>query len=172
MTTLFEVGCIGACAGAMVHSTKTVGLKRAFALFALPFFAGWAMEALAMGLGGYFYPAESYHLWLPGEFPLAIAMGWALTVYVGFLIMRRWNFGSGVLAGAGIDAALEPAALYLGLWTWTASNPLQFVTYFGAPFWNALCWLGFVALMLFALKKILRNGSSVRFARSWRQYPS
>lgn len=155
ITKLFEIAAIGSCAGAMAHSYKSGGLKRTLVLFSLPFLAAWGVEAFYMWwLHGYFYPAGSYALWLPGGFPLAIACGWAITVYVGFLAMRRFrSFKLGVLAGAGIDTVLEPLALYCNLWVWTTSNPLQQITYFGAPLINALVWLLFVSVMLFTFRK-------------------
>jgi len=91
-------------------------------------------------------------------FPLAIACGWALTVYVGFLAMRRFrSFKLGVLAGAGIDAVLEPLAYYFSLWVWMPTgNPLQEITYFGAPAGNALGWLLFVSVMLLVFRRRAR----------------
>ncbi|MFH1822043.1 MAG: carotenoid biosynthesis protein [Methanobacteriota archaeon] len=155
VTNLFEAAAILSCAVAMAHSYKSVRLKRTLVLFGLPFLAGWVMEAIYMwSLRGFFYPAGSYALWLPGGFPLAIACGWALAVYVGFSVMRRFrSFKLGVLAGAGIDAVLEPLALYFNLWIWTTSNPLQQITYFEAPLINALVWPLFVSVMLFAFRR-------------------
>ncbi len=155
ITNLFEAAAIGSCAGAMTHSYKGWGLKRTLLLFSLPFLAGWGLEAFYMWwLHGYFYPTGSYALWLPGGFPLAIACGWVLAVYLGFSAMRRFrSFKLGVFAGAGVDAVLEPIALYFNLWIWTTSNPLQQITYFGAPVLNALVWLMFVSVMLFMIKR-------------------
>ena len=158
--TLFELGCIGACAGAVIHSLKNRSWRRTFALFALPFLASWAMEVHNMwASGGYFYPLGSYALWLPGGFPLAIACGWALTVYIGFLVMRRFrSLKLGVLAGAGIDVLLEPMAFYFGLWVWMPTgNPLQEIAYFGAPAGNLLGWLLFVTLMLLIFKRFMKE---------------
>ncbi len=155
MINVFEAAAIASCAAAMAHSYRNRGLKRTLALFLLPFIAGWLMEAIYMwSLRGYFYPPGSYALWLPGGLPVAIACGWALAVYAGFSVMRRFqSFKLGVLAGAGIDALLEPLALYFNLWVWTTSNPLQQITYFGAPLINALVWPLFIAGMLFILVK-------------------
>ncbi len=151
MINLFEAAAIGFCAAAIAHSYKSKGLNRTIVLFSLPFLASWFMETAYMAsLHGYFYPAASYALWLPGGFPLAIACGWTIAVYVGFSVMRRFqSFKLGVLAGAGIDAVLEPLALNFNLWVWTTSNPLQQITYFGAPLINALVWPLFIAGMLF-----------------------
>ncbi len=165
-TNLFEAAAIGSCVVAMVHSYKVGGLKRTLFLFSLPFFAGWVMEALYMwSLRGFFYPAENYALWLPGGFPVAIACGWVIAVYAGFMAMRRFrSIKLGVLAGVGIDAVLEPLALYFNLWTWTSSNPLQQITYFGAPMINALVWPLFVSSMLL----ILRSGKLYQLKNEWR----
>ena len=159
LTNIFEAAAIAFCAATMAHSYKKRGPKRTLVLFILPFITGWLMEAIYMwSLHGYFYPAGSYALWLPGGFPLAIACGWALAVYAGFSVMRRFrSFKLGVLAGAGIDALLEPLALYFNLWVWTISNPLKQITYFGAPLINAMVWPLFVSGMLFIL---MRSGKS------------
>ena len=166
MTNIFEAAAIGSCAGAMAHSYKGGGLRRTLLLFWLPFLMAWGLEAGYMwGLHGYFYPAGSYALWLPGGFPLAIACGWVLAVYVGFLVLRRFqSFKLAVLAGAGIDILLEPLPLYGNLWVWTASNPLQQITYFGAPLLNALVWLLFVSVMLFMFGK---SGELKRWKNEW-----
>lgn len=166
ITQLFEAAAIGSCAGAVAHSYKSRGLKRTLLLFSLPLLAAWGVEAFYMWWShGYFYPAGSYALWLPGGFPLAIACGWVLAVYVGFLVMRRFqSFKLGVLAGVGIDAVLEPLALYFNFWVWTTSNPLQQITYFGAPLINALVWLLFVSVMLFMIRK---SGKLKRLKNEW-----
>jgi len=168
ITNLFEAAAIMSCAVAMAHSYKSRGLKQTLALFSLPFVAGWVMEAVYMwSLRGYFYPAGSYKLWLPGGFPLAIACGWTLAVYVGFLVMWRFqSFKLGVLAGMGIDAVLEPLALYGNLWVWTTSNPLQQITYFEAPMINALVWPLFVSGMLF----IFGKSGNLPIGNEWRMF--
>lgn len=155
MTALFEAAAIGLCAGAVIHSLRSRSWRRTLALFALPFFLCWAVEVFNMWWShGYYYPAGAYLLWLPGGFPLAIACGWALTCYVGYLAMRRFgSFKLGVLAGAGVDAVLEPLAYYIGLWVWTLA-PWETVSYFGAPVGNALGWLGIVALTLYSIKRL------------------
>ncbi len=152
---LFEVAAIGCCVVAMAHSHRSSGLRRTLLMFGAPFLASWLMEAAyMMALHGYFYPAESYALWLPGGFPAAIACGWTIAVYVGFLVMRRCrSFKLGVLAGAGLDAVLEPLALNFNLWVWTASNPLQQVRYFGAPLVNVIVWLLFVSIALYMTRE-------------------
>lgn len=151
----FEMIAIAACAAVLVHSYRTRGPKPTIFLFALPFLLGWFMEAFYMwSLQGYFYPANSYALWLPGEFPLAIACGWAVAAYFGLTVMQRFqSFKLGVIAGAGLDALLEPLALYFNLWVWTSSNPLQQEIYFGAPLINVLVWPAFISGMLLVFSK-------------------
>lgn len=155
ITRIFEAAAIVSCVVAMIHSYRSWGMKRSLVLFCLPFLAGWGFEAFYMWWShGYFYPPGSYALWLPGGFPLAIACGWVIAVYAGFSVMRRFrSFRLGVLTGAGVDVVLEPLALHYNLWTWTTSNPLQQVTYFGAPLLNALVWLLFISTMLFIFRK-------------------
>jgi len=72
-----------------------------------------------------------------------------VAVYFGLSVMQRFqSFKLGVIAGAGLDAFLEPLALNFNLWVWTASNALQHEIYFGAPLINAFVWPIFISGML------------------------
>jgi|GEM_PF-5235335 len=159
MINFFEVIAIVFCSMAMAHSYKTHGLKSTILLFGLPFLVGWFMEVLYMwSLHGYFYPANNYALWLPGDFPLAISCGWAVAAYFGLMVMRRFqSFKLGVIAGAGLDVILEPLALNFNLWTWTSSNLFQQEIYFGAPLINVLVWPIFVSGMLLIFSRFEKH---------------
>lgn len=136
------------------HGCRRYSRKRVLLAFLAVGLICTVEENLVMHLtGNYAYPG-GYHLWL-GILPLAIALAWIVVSYLGFLVASKLeSLVLGALTASSIDAILEPAAFFLGLWAWypTVYSPVH---YFNAPLQNALGWLLLALLGTFILKRLL-----------------
>lgn len=131
---------------------------RRFLLWLFPVYAvTFALEALGTAtgwvFGAYRYGEVLGWAWL--DTPFVIGLNWTLVVWGAWTLARRLPGGqswagpvyTAVLATA-FDWVMEPAAIHLGYWTWTAGAgeiPLQ----------NYLAWF-VISLGAASLAKILR----------------
>ena len=120
---------------------------RVFADLILAFVFAWGIEASAVY-------ADSYHYYfaivpLPGCVPLFVASGWTMVFFTAFttaqLLFFDWKkiaVCTGLIALA-IDLMLDPGAVGLKLWTWTATVK----PWFNVPWSNFFGW----AVLMFSL---------------------
>jgi len=144
---LFELGCLVCFAVLAYHSHGKLGPKLTTCIFGLSALLGWLMEwHNSSAFQTYAYPAQ-YWLVLPGNIPLAIALGWSVVIYACYSVARRYGLAGAIMTAVGIDACLEPLAFYAGLWVWLKPDPLlPWLSYFGAHVGNLAGWICFAGI--------------------------
>lgn len=97
--------------------------------------AGFLIEVLGVATGlvfGSYSYGPPLGMALAGT-PLLIGLNWIMLVYCVYAMLekRPWPAWMKILAGSALmvayDAVLEPAAIYLGMWSWAGAE---------APFWG------------------------------------
>lgn len=152
--TAFEILVIGLFGLALAHGLHKYNRKRLLLAFTIFGILVTIEENCSMFLtDGYAY--HGYYLWI-WQLPLAITLAWITVCYLGFLVSTKIN---NVIVGcflvSCLDAVLfEPAAYYLGLWTWHTHN-YAVIRYFNAPIQNAIGWFLFILVGTLILKKLL-----------------
>lgn len=101
----------------------------------------------------YYYPHAL--VFLPGNVPLNICLGWGLIIYAAMQTAARLTatwwlrpFVAGFLAVI-IDLAEDPPYVAMQMWIWT---PAHTEAWFGIPWSNYLGWFTIVVTFLFSLE--------------------
>lgn len=102
---------------------------------------GYLLEYIDMALFDA-YTYGQFHVMLPGEVPLCVAMVWGMLFFaametsnlLGFVWYRRpWLDG---LLAISLDLCMDPIATQLGYWEWKTPGP-----WLGIPMGNYFGWL-------------------------------
>ena len=88
------------------------------------------------------YNYDPFHIMLPGNVPLAVAISWGMIFYAAMQTSNKLGFPWGRrpwldgLLAIMIDLCMDPIAGELGYWVWTPAGP-----WLGIPIGNFFAWL-------------------------------
>ena len=145
METAFELGALGVGAVTLLDAARAGRRWLAFALAALAYALTFELLVSNEASGGFHYGA--FLIALPGGAPLWVPVGWMALITAAArtaerLSDSRWRPALAALLVALTGWVLDPVAVALGWWGWSApGQPLVL----GAPAGNYLAWI-FVAL--------------------------
>jgi uncharacterized membrane protein len=160
IVNLFELFWVIAFFAGFYHFTKTSSLKDALVFFVPALIWGILIEFFTLYLYKiYYYPSE-YFLTI-ANVPIAIGMGWAIIMYVGYYITTK-KFHAQKLLNIDLNTAamslavdiiiLEPIAFFYRFWVWDSNN-----FWFGAPLLNFVGWFLAVSIFITAYKMSLKH---------------
>jgi putative membrane protein len=141
-------------------------------VLALSWLAGYGVEVLGVKTG-WVFGAYSYGEVLGpqiADVPLVIGLNWTILLYAIYLVVQPWSVPAwskpvlGSLLLVFTDIWIEPVAVKLGFWTWSApASHWLFV----APLRNYLAWGLFSLLVLAVFQRLHTNWSNGLAQRYW-----
>lgn len=143
----------------ILHSFRTLSVKRGMALVFLAGFVGFIAEAVSLNYGTLFGGSYSYKagstIW---GAPISIIAFWSIFIYLGYWFVTSFLYWLGKskpnvklgnlkllgllvladgLAVTAIDLLMDPIEVKAGVWQWLNGG-----SYFGVPLGNFIGWFG------------------------------